>query len=137
MSKQSQRVPRHFGWNLFLSLHVTSYTLLWMVVMAMTSTSYISQSASQAVLMLLLWTPLMFVHIALHYNLTNRSSNTDETRQSYREGYRDAMRDVLDSGRLNGDDYETVKTRLELIEEEDLLTEGVEKPKRDTLPMQD
>lgn len=115
MSPTPSPLPPRFGWNLILALHAIAYTMLWLFVLILTSNQD-NISSSGFIPILLVWTPLLFVHIALHYYGLGKSTTQGDTNQMYRAGYRDAMRDLVDMNRLDEDDYEAIKTRLQLSE---------------------
>lgn len=113
MTRTPSPVPPRFGWNLFLTLHAITYTMLWIIVLV---TNFSDPMNFNLVPIILLWTPLLFVHIALHYHALGKYSSTDDSYPMYRAGYRDAMRDLVDMNRLDEDDYEAIKSRLQLSE---------------------
>ena len=115
MSQTPNPLPPRFGWNLILALHAIAYTMLWLFVLVLTNNQD-NISSSGFVPILLVWTPLLFVHIALHYHALGRHNSGDDSYPMYREGYRDAMRDLVDMNRLDEDDYEAIKMRLQLSE---------------------
>jgi len=115
MNRTPNPSPPRFGWNLILALHAISYTMLWLFVLILTNNQD-NISSSGFIPLLLLWTPLLFVHIALHYHTLGKQNASGDSNAMYREGYRDAMRDLVDMSRLDEDDYEAIKTRLQLSE---------------------
>lgn len=114
MSRTPNPLPPRFGWNLFLTLHALAYTMLWLIILVNIRPN--PWTHADWIPLLLVWTPILFIHIALHYYGLGKSNALGDTNQMYREGYRDAMRDLVDMNRLDQDDYEAIKTRLQLSE---------------------
>ncbi|MCA9881795.1 MAG: hypothetical protein KC615_10570 [Anaerolineae bacterium] len=130
MTKAPKGLPARFGWNMFLTLHAIAYTMLWLLILINNLGN--PWTTGEWVPLLLIWTPLLFVHIALHYYALGKHNNEGDAYHLYRAGYRDAMRDLVDMSRLEEQDYEAIKTRLQLSENgQNPLTQ--EKQKRGSL----
>jgi hypothetical protein len=91
-------VPESRLWNALLLIHLVLYSCCWVLALHYLSTLNLSDYAfhtyTMGILVALAWTPLLFLHIGIHYYAAGRRS-TDE-RAIYREGFADAMHQLAD-----------------------------------------
>lgn len=100
------RFGLRFWFNLTTSLHIAIYTLWWFGVLTMLGSADISLSVQpHPAFWMVLWTPVLFIHIAIYYYMTGKANNDADERAAYREGlrtgYRDAMQELIDSGQIS------------------------------------
>ncbi len=107
--------------RILFAIHLLAYAIAFMAVAF--SNSYIWQQMQAAVFILMLWTPLMLVHVALFYRGSGHGDARQLERQAYRDGYQDAMRQLADHS------YER-RQRIALDDEGELVEVPV-KRKRD------
>lgn len=116
-------------WNALLLIHLVLYACCWILALHYLSTLNLSNFAfhtyTMGILGALAWTPLLFLHIGIHYYLAGRRS-TDE-RELYREGFTDAMKQFADRSYNARDDRDA--SRL-VLDDETEWVEVSEKRKR-------
>lgn len=95
---KKRRQPESRLWNVLLLVHLLLYVCCWVLALYYLSTLNTSDFAfhtyTMGIFVALAWTPLLLLHVGIHYYLAGRRS-TDE-REIYREGFADAMRQFAD-----------------------------------------
>jgi hypothetical protein len=106
-------------WQLLLIIHLICYEVFFII--ALSNFNYVWYTSQNNFIILLLWTPLLMLHVGATYYQRGRGDISRLEREAYREGYADAMHQLEARG-------EPIK-RLGLDDEGELV-EFREKEKR-------
>lgn len=82
------------GWLLLLLIHLICYASFFIIALA--NFNYVWYSSQNNFIALLLWTPLLLLHVGAHYYHAGRGDISRIERDAYRDGYADAMRQLGD-----------------------------------------
>jgi hypothetical protein len=121
MSRKQKNERR--AWNLLLAAHLMVYIIFWILALyALSTINVVSFSADYThfIAAILLWLPVLALHVIAYVSSDRRNISPDAERQAYRDGFADAVERFADRA------YDV--QRLALDDEGELVeSEGVKR----------
>jgi succinate dehydrogenase hydrophobic anchor subunit len=79
-------------WQLLLAVHIILYASFFII--ALTNFNFVWYMSQNNFIFLMFWTPLLLIHVGLHFYHAGRGIISHLERQAYRDGVADALRQL-------------------------------------------